>query len=90
MVLDIDNRQYHDYIDTCRYESRGEVQMMDPNTAVWLAGRAEPHRDRDAEQLAALRDAGSRSSSLRSIAERVDAFFGRSQSPAAADCDCRD
>ena len=63
--------------------------MMDPRTAVWLAGRVEPHLDRDAEQLAALRDAGTRGAA-RSIAERVDRFFSRSHAPASADCDCRD
>jgi hypothetical protein len=62
---------------------------MDPNTAVWLAGRVEPHRDRDAEQLAALRDANSRSSTrYQSPVERVQAFFGRSQAPSSANCDC--
>jgi hypothetical protein len=62
---------------------------MDPKTAVWLAGRVEPNRDRDAEQLAALRDAGTRSSTrFQSPVERVQAFFGRSQAPASANCDC--
>jgi hypothetical protein len=64
--------------------------MMDPRTAVWLAGRAEPHRDRDAEQLAALRDAGVAASRVASTVERVQAFFGRSESPASANCDCAD
>lgn len=63
--------------------------MMDPKTAVWLAGRAAPHRDRDAEQLAALRDASSGSSTRHeSPVERVQALFGRSQAPASASCDC--
>ena len=63
--------------------------MMDPKTAVWLAGRVAPHRDRDAEQLAALRDAGTGSQSrTQSPVERVQALFGRSQAPASANCDC--
>ena len=63
--------------------------MMDPKTAVWLAMRVEPHRDRDAEQLAALRDASTRSSTPgQSPVERVQALFGRSQAPASANCDC--
>jgi len=63
--------------------------MMDPTTAVWLAGRVQPHRDRDAEQLAALRDASSGSPTrYQSPVERVQAFFGRSQAPSSANCDC--
>jgi hypothetical protein len=62
---------------------------MDPKTATWLAGRVAPHQDRDAEQLAALRDASARSSTrYQSPVERVQAFFGRSQAPASANCDC--
>lgn len=63
--------------------------MMDPKTAIWLAGRVEPHRNRDAQQLAALRDASTGSSTrYQSPVERVQAFFGRSQAPASANCDC--
>jgi len=62
---------------------------MDPKTAVWLAGRVAPHQDRDAEQAAALRDASaSRSTRYQSPVERVQAFFGRSQAPTSANCDC--
>ena len=63
--------------------------MMDPKTAVWLAGRVAPHQERDAEQLAALRDASAGSSTrTQSPVERVQALFGRSQAPASANCDC--
>ena len=65
--------------------------MMDPNTATWMAGRAEPNRDRDAEQTAALRDAGSADSAgFRPTAERVQAFFTRTSRPVSASCDCAD
>jgi hypothetical protein len=65
--------------------------MMDPRTAVWLAGRIDPNRDRDAEQLEALRNAGAGGSSrVRSAMERVQAFFGRAQEPSSASCDCTD
>ena len=63
--------------------------MMDPRTAVFLAGRVEPHLDRNAQQLAALRDAHSRRTSrYQSPVERVQAFFGRSEAPSSAACDC--
>jgi hypothetical protein len=63
--------------------------MMDPKTAVWLSGRIEPNRDRDAVQLADLRDADANGSSrYRSTAERVQAFFSRAQAPSSANCDC--
>jgi hypothetical protein len=65
--------------------------MMDPRTAVFLAGRVDPHRDRDAQQLAAVRDADSRGASrMRPTLERVQAFFSRTESPSSAACDCAD
>jgi hypothetical protein len=65
--------------------------MMDPRTATFIAGRFAPHQDRDAEQLAALRDAQARNTSgNRSALERVQAFFSRTQAPASASCDCTD
>jgi hypothetical protein len=74
-----------------QYERRGNQPMMDPQTATFLAGRIEPHQDRDAEQLAAVRDArAGNSSRVRPALERVHAFFARSESPASASCDCTD
>jgi hypothetical protein len=65
--------------------------MMDPRTAVFMAGRVDPHRDRDAQQLAAARAAGSRADTrMRSTVERVQAFFSRTESPSSASCDCTD
>ena len=73
-----------------RIDKKARVNpMMDPKTAIWLAGRVEPHRNRDAQQLAALRDASTGSSTrYQSPVERIQAFFGRSQAPASANCDC--
>ena len=65
--------------------------MMDPRTATFIAGRFAPQQNRDAEQLAAVRDARSRTTSGdRSTLERVQAFFSRSQAPSSASCDCTD
>jgi hypothetical protein len=62
--------------------------MMDPQTAIFLGGRVDPHQDRDAEQAAALRDAQAGHSSARSVRQRVQAILGRGQAPASASCDC--
>jgi hypothetical protein len=65
--------------------------MMDPHTATFAAGRFAPHQDRDAQQLAAVRDARSPDTSgFRPMRERVKAFFSRSESPFSASCDCTD
>lgn len=65
--------------------------MMDPQTATFAAGRFAPTHDRDAEQLAAVRDARSPDDSgSRPTRERVMAFFSRSQAPSSASCDCTD
>ena len=65
--------------------------MMDPRTATFIAGRFAPQQDRDAEQLAAVRDArSSNNSGFRPTLERVQAFFSRSQAPSSASCDCTD
>jgi len=73
-------------------DTKGEViTMMDPRTATLIAGRFAPHHDRDAEQLAAARDAEARTTSgYRATLERVQAFFGRTQAPSSASCDCTD
>ena len=64
--------------------------MLDTRTLALLAPRAgEPHLDRDAVQLADLRAALSRCvSRVQSPVERLQSFFGRSQSPSMANCDC--
>jgi hypothetical protein len=65
--------------------------MMDPQTATLIAGRFAPQQNRDAEQLAAVRDAQARTpSGYRPTLERVQAFFSRSQAPSSASCDCTD
>jgi hypothetical protein len=65
--------------------------MMDPRTATFIAGRFAPLQNRDAEQLAAVRDARANSTpGSRSTLERVQAFFSRSQAPSSASCDCAD
>jgi hypothetical protein len=65
--------------------------MMDPQTAMYLAGRLDPHRGRDARQRLAARDAqANQPSGLRSAVERVQTLLGRTESPSSASCDCTD
>lgn len=65
--------------------------MMDPKTAVWLGGRSVPEYDRNAEQMAALRDASDQdTSSGRPTIDRLHAFFSRTSRPSHASCDCTD
>jgi hypothetical protein len=60
--------------------------MLTPQTAEWLAGRATPFRDRDAQQLADLRAALAKA--RRTPVERLQALFARTQPPTSANCDC--
>jgi hypothetical protein len=61
--------------------------MLTPETAEWLAGRAAPHRDRDAQQLADLRAAIEQCRArVMSPIERLQSAFGRMTAPAAG-CD---
>jgi hypothetical protein len=66
--------------------------MFDTRTLALLAPRAgEPNLDREAVQMAELRLAQSRTDSRsQSPVERVQALFGRSQTPSSASCDCTD
>lgn len=65
--------------------------MMDPQTAMYMAGRIDPHRGRDARQRLAARDAQANQSwGLRSAMERVQALLSRTESPSSASCDCTD
>jgi len=64
--------------------------MLTPQTAEWLAGRVPTATaDRDARQLADLRAALERCRDrVASPVERLQALLGRTQHPAAANCDC--
>ena len=70
--------------------SKGESQMLDTRTLAMLAPRAgEPNLDREATQLADLRIAQRMSARpTQSPVERLQALFGRTQPPSAANCDC--